>query len=122
MIVIEIFFWNLIKNMNLNTFEAFVISFSCTLLATYINWPIRENSKLERRNSRKYVKLNNIYILSGALTTKKATMGLDFDLHSFIEDMRACKPPYKCPLKHCGKVCFHFLRLQKVKFNDFILT
>ena len=31
-------------------------------------------------------------------------MTLDFDLNSFIEDMRACKPPYRCPFKECGKV------------------
>lgn len=31
-------------------------------------------------------------------------MGLDFDLKNFIEDMRACKPPYKCPFDHCGRV------------------
>ncbi len=31
-------------------------------------------------------------------------MGLDFDLTSFIEDMRACKPPYKCPFDDCGRV------------------
>jgi hypothetical protein len=29
-------------------------------------------------------------------------MTLDFDLTSFIEDMKACKPPYKCPF--CGRV------------------
>ena len=28
----------------------------------------------------------------------------DFDLNVFIEDMRACKPPYKCPFADCGKV------------------
>ena len=32
------------------------------------------------------------------------TMGLDFDLKSFVEDMRACKPPYRCPFPDCGKV------------------
>ena len=26
------------------------------------------------------------------------------DLNNFIEDMRACKPPYKCPFADCGKV------------------
>ncbi len=31
-------------------------------------------------------------------------MTLDFDVKSFIEDMRACKPPYRCPFKDCGKV------------------
>ena len=31
-------------------------------------------------------------------------MGLDFDLKTFIEDMRACKPPYKCPFDDCAKV------------------
>ena len=31
-------------------------------------------------------------------------MGLDFDLKTFIEDMRACKPPYKCPFTDCSKV------------------
>ena len=31
-------------------------------------------------------------------------MRLDFDLNGFIEDMRACKPPYKCPIGDCGKV------------------
>lgn len=31
-------------------------------------------------------------------------MVLDFDLTSFIEDMKACKPPYKCPFKDCNKV------------------
>ena len=28
----------------------------------------------------------------------------DFDLNGFIEDMKACKPPYKCPFPNCGKV------------------
>lgn len=28
----------------------------------------------------------------------------DFDLNGFIEDMKACKPPYKCPFDDCGKV------------------
>ena len=28
----------------------------------------------------------------------------DFDLNGFIEDMKACKPPYKCPFGDCGKV------------------
>ena len=31
-------------------------------------------------------------------------MVLDFDLKGFVEDMRACKPPYKCPFNECGKV------------------
>jgi len=32
-------------------------------------------------------------------------MGLrDFDINGFIEDMKACKPPYKCPFPDCGKV------------------
>ncbi len=31
-------------------------------------------------------------------------MPLDFDLNNFIEDMRACKPPYKCPYSNCGRV------------------
>lgn len=31
-------------------------------------------------------------------------MGLDFDLKTFIEDMRACKPPYRCPFEDCAKV------------------
>ena len=31
-------------------------------------------------------------------------MGLDFDLNGFIEDMKACKPPYRCPFGDCGKV------------------
>ena len=31
-------------------------------------------------------------------------MGLDFDLKNFMEDMRACKPPYKCPYPDCAKV------------------
>ena len=31
-------------------------------------------------------------------------MGLDFDLKTFIEDMRACKPPYRCPFTDCAKV------------------
>lgn len=31
-------------------------------------------------------------------------MGLDFDLNGFIEDMKACKPPYKCPFGDCGKI------------------
>lgn len=31
-------------------------------------------------------------------------MALDFDLAGFIEDMKACKPPYRCPFKDCGKV------------------
>lgn len=31
-------------------------------------------------------------------------MGLDFDLKTFIEDMRACKPPYRCPFDDCAKV------------------
>ena len=31
-------------------------------------------------------------------------MGLDFDLKTFIEDMRACKPPYRCPFSDCAKV------------------
>ena len=31
-------------------------------------------------------------------------MGIDFDLKTFIEDMRACKPPYRCPFEDCGKV------------------
>ena len=31
-------------------------------------------------------------------------MGRDFDLNGFIEDMKACKPPYKCPFDGCGKV------------------
>eukprot|EP00095_Tigriopus_kingsejongensis_P006497 snap_masked-scaffold676_size113663-processed-gene-0.23 protein:Tk06497 transcript:snap_masked-scaffold676_size113663-processed-gene-0.23-mRNA-1 annotation:"PREDICTED: peregrin-like" len=29
---------------------------------------------------------------------------LDFDLHHFLENLRACKPPYKCPFTDCGKV------------------
>ena len=28
----------------------------------------------------------------------------DFDLNGFIEDMKACKPPYKCPFPDCAKV------------------
>lgn len=28
----------------------------------------------------------------------------DFDINGFIEDMKACKPPYKCPFGDCGKV------------------
>ncbi len=31
-------------------------------------------------------------------------MALDFDVKSFIEDMKACKPPYRCPFNDCGKV------------------
>jgi bromodomain and PHD finger-containing protein 1 len=31
-------------------------------------------------------------------------MRLDFDLRGWMEDMRACKPPYKCPFNDCGKV------------------
>jgi bromodomain and PHD finger-containing protein 1 len=41
------------------------------------------------------------YLISGSTF---ATMGLDFDLHGFIEDMKACKGPYKCPYRDCGKV------------------
>ncbi|TRY68864.1 hypothetical protein TCAL_05070 [Tigriopus californicus] len=29
---------------------------------------------------------------------------LDFDLNHFMENLRACKPPYKCPFTDCGKV------------------
>ena len=28
----------------------------------------------------------------------------EFDVLGFIEDMKACKPPYKCPFGDCGKV------------------
>ncbi len=28
----------------------------------------------------------------------------DFDVRAFIEDMRACKPPYRCPFDHCARV------------------
>jgi len=31
-------------------------------------------------------------------------MVLDFDLASFMEDMKACKPPYRCPFPECGRV------------------
>lgn len=39
-------------------------------------------------------------------------MGIDFDLNGFIEDMKACKPPYKCPIKTCGKVFKSFKGIQ----------
>ena len=31
-------------------------------------------------------------------------MVLDFNLDNFIEEMRACKPPYRCPIDECGKI------------------
>lgn len=31
-------------------------------------------------------------------------MVLDFNLDNFIEEMRACKPPYRCPFDECGKI------------------
>lgn len=37
---------------------------------------------------------------------------LDFDLRNFMEDMRACKPPYKCPYPDCAKVYKTFPGIQ----------
>jgi len=31
-------------------------------------------------------------------------MVLDFNLDNFIEEMKACKPPYRCPFEDCGKI------------------
>lgn len=34
----------------------------------------------------------------------RGIMGLDFDLQTFCENLKATKPPYECPFPECGKV------------------
>ena len=31
-------------------------------------------------------------------------MGIDFDMNSFYENLRATKPPYECPMQTCRKI------------------
>ena len=46
-------------------------------------------------------------------------MGLDFDARDFLQNLRATKPPYECPVKNCGKIYKSFAGIQfhLVNFN-----
>lgn len=40
------------------------------------------------------------------------TMGLDFDLNLFVDNLKATKPPYECPINNCGKIYKSFCGIQ----------
>lgn len=44
-------------------------------------------------------------------------MGLDFDIREFLQNLRATKPPYECPMKDCGKIYKSFAGIQFHLFN-----
>ena len=45
-------------------------------------------------------------------------MGLgDFDIREFLQNLRATKPPYECPMKNCGKIYKSFAGIQFHLFN-----
>ena len=46
-------------------------------------------------------------------------MGLDFDIREFLQNLRATKPPYECPMKDCGKIYKSFAGIQfhLINFN-----
>ena len=44
-------------------------------------------------------------------------MGLDFDLKTFCQNLKATKPPYECPVRGCGKVYKSFIGIQSHLYN-----
>ncbi|XP_042897028.1 peregrin [Parasteatoda tepidariorum] len=44
-------------------------------------------------------------------------MGLDFDVKTFCQNLRATKPPYECPVKSCGKIYKSFQGIQFHLYN-----
>ena len=44
-------------------------------------------------------------------------MVLDFDLNLFVDNLRATKPPYECPINNCGKIYKSFCGIQFHVFN-----
>lgn len=41
----------------------------------------------------------------------------DFDLRSFIDNLRATKPPYECPFEECGRIYKSFSGIQSHLVN-----
>ena len=39
-------------------------------------------------------------------------MPLDFDVETFLHNLKATKPPYECPVENCGKVYKSFSGIQ----------
>ena len=44
-------------------------------------------------------------------------MGLDFDLDTYIVNLKATKPPYKCPVPTCGKIYKRYLGIHHHLYN-----
>ena len=44
-------------------------------------------------------------------------MVLDFDLRIFCQNLKATKPPYECPVKHCGKMYKSYCGIQFHLYN-----
>lgn len=49
--------------------------------------------------------------------TTNAAMGIDFDVKTFCQNLKATKPPYECPVRDCGKVYKSFCGIQFHLYN-----
>lgn len=44
-------------------------------------------------------------------------MGIDFDLKTFCQNLKATKPPYECPVQGCGRVYKSYIGIQSHLYN-----
>ena len=51
-------------------------------------------------------------------------MPLDFDVETFLHNLKATKPPYECPVDNCGKVykSFSGIEVHLEKYDHSIPT